>query len=501
MCRFCQTGISPEHFHACPFCAEMIRKNASFCRYCKANVSQRRSAPEVKQQAQDKQEQPPEVKQEEQFEPFQLAIAETDDNTPASFKANTKLIRQREKIIIAELSKEFKSGVVDDETQEQIRALIRKKVTEDIAPLTMMEKGILLQNVLDEIFGFGPLGPLLRDPTVKDIYVNAHDEIFVVRKDELMKTTVEFENTAHLKQTIDKIVVPLGYQFDESHPIVDLRLPNLARVNITMSTKGPTLSIRFYGIPRIYFPELVSRGTLSQAMSEFLEACVKARVNILIGGPNQSGKSSLLGALLNSTDKDERIITIENEAELNLNRQENVIQLLSSPGNATTGKGEITLAKLVGSAKQMLPGRVAMGELTADGTAELLDLMHTDIDGVMTTVKSNSSTHSLDRLEIFLLQGKNKLSSEAAKHLIASSVQLVITLKRYEDGIRRISEIAELKSLKGEHFILNPLFSFEQKMRIGDGPIKGKFVPGGKLPGFHQKFSDMNVHFNPEWMF
>lgn len=435
------------------------------------------------------------------------ANPDPDENAPMAFNANMKLIKQRAIVILAELAKEYKSGLVDEQQRSEIISLIKRKVNEDNAPLTMMEKGILLQDVLDEVFGFGPLGPIMRDPTVQDIYVNSPAEIYVMREEQLIKTNVEFEDAGHLKQTIDKILVQLGLQFAEAHPVVDARLPNLARINITLTASGPALSIHFFRVRRISFTELVSEGMLSEAMFRFLQACLKAGINVLIAGGGKSGKTSLLCSLLNSTDKNERIITIESDPELDLNIHENRIQLLSSADSTATKKGAVSLADLVHAAKQMLPGRIVMGELGADGCAELFDLMQCDASGVASTLKAQSGMHALQRLELLLLQGNNRLSSEAAKRLIAESLQLVISVKRYEDGLRRVSEIAELAGVENDSIRLKSLFHFQEKARSGSGgaasggQLEGEFVASGKLPGFHERFRELGVYFNPEWMF
>ncbi|HEY9717039.1 MAG TPA: ATPase, T2SS/T4P/T4SS family, partial [Trichormus sp.] len=269
----------------------------------------------------------------------------------AKFSANQQLIREREKLIIDQLRRELDTSRltnISEDTQAQVRARIREIVNSDPAPLTMMEKGILLQNVLDEVFGFGPLGPLLRDPSVGDICVNGCNNVYVERHGRLEKTNIVFENERHLRQTIDKIIQPLGRRLDDNSPMVDARLPNGSRVNATIppvTIDGPTITIRCFGTSIMSLGQLVEKGSLSVQMAEVMKSCVKGRINMIISGGTGSGKTTFLNALSAHINPRERIITIEDAAELRL-QHEHWVRMETRPPN-TEGKGQITQRMLV----------------------------------------------------------------------------------------------------------------------------------------------------------
>ncbi|HEY9792411.1 MAG TPA: CpaF family protein, partial [Candidatus Obscuribacterales bacterium] len=299
----------------------------------------------------------------------------------SKFQANVALIREREKLIIDQLRRELDTSrltQISEDTQAQVRARIREIVNSDPAPLTMMEKGILLQNVLDEIFGFGPLGPLLRDPSIGDICVNGPSNIYVERHGRLEKTTVVFENDRHLRQTIDKIIQPLGRRLDDNSPMVDARLPNGSRVNATIppvSIDGPTVTIRCFGTTIMSLGQLVEKGAMSLQMAEVLKACVKGRINLIISGGTGSGKTTLLNALSAHINPRERIITIEDAAELRL-QHEHWIRMETRPPNIE-GKGQITQRMLVINTLRMRPDRIILGECRGEEAFDMLQAMNT----------------------------------------------------------------------------------------------------------------------------
>src|SRR5262249_16443842 len=287
------------------------------------------------------------------------AVTETTAGDTGRFQANQGLIREREKVIIDQLRRELDTSrmtQISEDTQAQVRARIREIVNSDPAPLTMMEKGILLQNVLDEVFGFGPLGPLLRDPSIGDICVNGPNNVYVERHGRLEKTAVVFENDRHLRQTIDKIIQPLGRRLDDNSPMVDARLPNGSRVNATIppvSIDGPTVTIRCFGTNVMSLGQLVEKGSLSVQMAEVLKSCVKGKINLIISGGTGSGKTTLLNALSAHINPRERIITIEDAAELRL-QHDHWVRMETRPAN-TEGKGQITQRMLVINTLRMRP--------------------------------------------------------------------------------------------------------------------------------------------------
>ncbi|MBX9771854.1 MAG: CpaF family protein, partial [Candidatus Obscuribacterales bacterium] len=320
---------------------------------------------------------------------FTGQVQEAAPAADAKVSANQALIREREKVIIDQLRRELDTSrltQISEDTQAQVRNRIREMVNSDPAPLTMMEKGNLLQNVLDEVFGFGPLGPLLRDPGVGDICVNGPFSVYVERHGKLEKTPIVFENERHLRQTIDKIIQPLGRRLDDSSPMVDARLPNGSRVNATIppvSIDGPTLTIRCFGTTIMSLGQLVEKGAMSVQMAEVLKATVKGRINTIISGGTGSGKTTLLNALSAHIGHRERIITIEDAAELRL-QHDHWVRMETRPPNVE-GKGMITQRMLVINALRMRPDRIILGECRGEEAFDMLQAMNTGHGGSMTT--------------------------------------------------------------------------------------------------------------------
>ncbi len=422
----------------------------------------------------------------------------------AKFQANMMLIREREKVIIEQLRRELDTSrltQISEDTQAQVRARIREMVNSDPAPLTMMEKGILLQNVLDEIFGFGPLGPLLRDPSVGDICVNRFDQIYVERHGRLEKTTVVFENDRHLRQTIDKIIQPLGRRLDDNSPMVDARLPNGSRVNCTIppvSIDGPTVTIRCFGTSIMSLGQLVEKGAMSLQMAEVLKACIKARINTIISGGTGSGKTTLLNALSAHINPRERIITIEDAAELRL-QHEHWVRMETRPANIE-GKGQITQRMIVINTLRMRPDRIILGECRGEEAFDMLQAMNTGHSGSMTTIHSNSPRDCTKRLENMILMGGMDMPAKAARELIASAIQVIIQIKRLEDGTRRVTEVAEITGMEGETIALATLFHLEREGRDARGFFKCRHVGSGLPPKFMDQIEQEAVPFKLEWL-
>ncbi len=422
----------------------------------------------------------------------------------AKFQANLALIREREKVIIEQLRRELDTSrltQISEDTQAQVRARIREMVNSDPAPLTMMEKGILLQNVLDEIFGFGPLGPLLRDPSVGDICVNRFDLIYVERHGRLEKTTVQFENDRHLRQTIDKIIQPLGRRLDDNSPMVDARLPNGSRVNATIppvSIDGPTVTIRCFGTTIMSLGQLVEKGAMSLQMAEVLKACIKARINTIISGGTGSGKTTLLNALSAHINPRERIITIEDAAELRL-QHEHWVRMETRPANIE-GKGQITQRMIVINTLRMRPDRIILGECRGEEAFDMLQAMNTGHSGSMTTIHANTPRDCTKRLENMILMGGMDMPAKAARELIASAIQVIIQIKRLEDGTRRVTEVAEITGMEGEIIAISTLFHLEREGRDARGFFKCRHVGSGLPPKFMDQIEQEAIPFKLEWL-
>ncbi|HEY9785975.1 MAG TPA: CpaF family protein [Candidatus Obscuribacterales bacterium] len=422
----------------------------------------------------------------------------------AKFSANQQLIREREKVIIDQLRRELDTSRltnISEDTQAQVRARIREIVNSDPAPLTMMEKGILLQNVLDEVFGFGPLGPLLRDPSVGDICVNGVNSVYVERHGRLEKTNVVFENERHLRQTIDKIIQPLGRRLDDNSPMVDARLPNGSRVNATIppvTIDGPTITIRCFGTSIMSLGQLVEKGAMSVQMAEVLKACVKGRINLIISGGTGSGKTTLLNALSAHINPRERIITIEDAAELRL-QHEHWVRMETRPAN-TEGRGQITQRMLVINCLRMRPDRIILGECRGEEAFDMLQAMNTGHGGSMTTIHANSPRDCTKRLENMILMGAAEMPVKAARELIASAVQLIIQIRRLEDGTRRVTEISEITGMEGDTIAISTMFHLEREGRDPRGFFKCRHVGSGLPPKFLEQLEQEAVPFKLEWL-
>jgi len=420
------------------------------------------------------------------------------------FSANQQLIREREKFIIDQLRRELDTSRltnISEDTQAQVRARIREIVNSDPAPLTMMEKGILLQNVLDEVFGFGPLGPLLRDPSVGDICVNSISAIYVERHGRLEKTAVVFENDRHLRQTIDKIIQPLGRRLDENSPMVDARLPNGSRVNATIppvSIDGPTITIRCFGTSIMSLGQLCEKGSMSVQMAEVLKACVKGRINLIISGGTGSGKTTLLNALSAHINPRERIITIEDAAELRL-QHEHWVRMETRPPN-TEGRGQITQRMLVINCLRMRPDRIILGECRGEEAFDMLQAMNTGHSGSMTTIHSNNPRDCTKRLENMILMCGMEMPQKAARELIASAIQLIVQISRLEDGTRRVTEIAEITGMEGDTIAISSMFVLEREGRDARGFFKCRHMGSGLPPKFLEQLEQEAVPFKLEWL-
>ena len=420
------------------------------------------------------------------------------------FSANQGLIREREKFIIDQLRRELDTSRltnISEDTQAQVRARIREIVNSDPAPLTMMEKGILLQNVLDEVFGFGPLGPLLRDPSVGDICVNGVNNIYVERHGRLEKTSVAFENERHLRQTIDKIIQPLGRRLDDNSPMVDARLPNGSRVNATIppvTIDGPTITIRCFGANAMSLGQLVEKGAMSVQMAEVLKSCVKGRINLIISGGTGSGKTTLLNALSAHINPRERIITIEDAAELRL-QHDHWVRMETRPAN-TEGKGQITQRMLVVNTLRMRPDRIIMGECRGEEAFDMLQAMNTGHSGSMTTIHANTPRDCTKRLENMILMCGMDMPAKAARELIASAIQVIVQIRRLEDGTRRVTEVCEITGMEGDTIAISSLFHLEREGRDTRGFFKCRHVGSGLPPKFLDQLEQESVPFKLDWL-
>jgi len=372
--------------------------------------------------------------------------------------------------------------------QQQLFTVIQQIVTEQGVPLSAIERDRLAQEVVDEVYGLGPLEPLLKDDTISDILVNTYNSIYIERRGLLEKTTLTFQDNRHLLHIIDKIVSAVGRRVDESSPMVDARLPDGSRVNVIippLAVDGPILSIRRFGSTPLGADDLLRHQMLTPPMLELLRGCVKARLNIIISGGTGSGKTTLLNVLSSFISERERIITIEDSAELQL-RQEHVVRLETRPPNVE-GRGAIKQRELVINALRMRPDRVVLGEVRGEETLDMLQAMNTGHDGSLTTIHSNTPRDALARLETMAMMGEIRLAEKAIRAQIASAVHIIIQASRMSDGTRRVTHITELTGAHSDIISMQDIYLFEKKGIGPNGKVRGRFYATGIVPKCAEK--------------
>ncbi|MGC8873870.1 MAG: CpaF family protein [Chloroflexia bacterium] len=412
----------------------------------------------------------------------------------SAFEEIKKRVQER---LLSELDPRLdlsRTAEVRQQVQEVFNAILE---TENIV-LSRAERLRLFESIAAEILGYGPIEPLLRDDTITEIMVNGPKQVYIERGGKIYKTDVVFENDDHVMRIIDRIVSPIGRRVDESSPYVDARLPDGSRVNIVIppiSLIGPVITIRKFSRDPFTVDDLIRFGTMTPEIAKFLEACVKARLNIIVSGGTGSGKTTTLNVLSSFIPEDERIITIENAAELQLH-QEHVVTLESRPPNIE-GKGEITIRDLVINALRMRPERIIVGECRGGEALDMLQAMNTGHDGSLTTLHSNSPRDTLARLETMVLMAGIDLPVRAIREQIASAVDLIVHQERLRDGSRKIVSITEVQGMEGDVIVLQDIFVFE-KTGIRDGKVIGEFRATGVRPKFVEKFEAMGIYLPPQ---
>ncbi len=384
-----------------------------------------------------------------------------------------------------------------DEVRRTIQNLFEQILTEENIVLSRPERARLFEQISAEILGFGPLQSLLEDDTITEIMVNGPKNVYIERKGKVHRVPITFENNDHVMRIIDRIVAPLGRRIDESSPYVDARLPDGSRVNAVIppiSLVGPVLTIRKFSKNPITVDQMVQFGSISPESVQFLKACVEARLNILISGGTGSGKTTLLNVLSGFIPGDERIITIENAAELQL-RQEHVVTLESRPPNIE-GRGEITIRDLVINALRMRPERIIVGECRGGETLDMLQAMNTGHDGSMTTAHANSPRDALSRIETMCLMAGMDLPIRAIREQVASAVDVICQQARMRDGTRKVTTIAEVSGMEGDVITMTDIFVFEQT-GTENGRIVGRLRPTGLRPKFMDKIEAAGIHLPP----
>ena len=378
--------------------------------------------------------------------------------------------------------------------QQQLFSIIQQLTTEQGVPLSGSERDRLAQEVLDEVFGFGPLEPLLQDETVSDILVNTFSHVYVERRGVLEKTNIQFKDNRHLMHIIDKIVSGVGRRIDESSPLVDARLPDGSRVNVVippLAVDGPILSIRRFGGKPMQAEDLIRNQMLTPPMLDVLKGAVQARLNIVVSGGTGAGKTTLLNVLSGFISPKERIVTIEDSAELQM-KQEHVVRLETRPPNVE-GNGAIKQRELVINALRMRPDRIVLGEVRGEETLDMLQAMNTGHDGSITTIHSNTPRDALSRMETMAMMGSVKLPEKAIKAQIASAVHLIVQVARQADGTRRITHITELTGAYSDVISMNDIFLFEKKGLDANGKVRGRFFATGVMPRMAEKLAAAGI--------
>jgi len=368
------------------------------------------------------------------------------------------------------------SSLSQDQVHAEVLRLAESVLAQEAMPLSAAERERLVSDVQHELFGLGPLEPLLADPTISDILVNSAQTIYIERRGKIEATNVRFKDDEHLMRVIERIVSSVGRRIDESSPMVDARLQDGSRVNAIippLSIDGPVLSIRRFGSDPLRMNALVGNKALTKEIAEMLEMCVKARLNVLISGGTGAGKTTLLNALSAYIPENERIVTIEDSAELQL-QQPHVVRLETRPPNIE-GRGEVTQRDLVRNALRMRPDRIVIGEVRGGEAIDMLQAMNTGHDGSLTTIHANTPRDALARLETMIQMTGMRLSDRAMRQQIASALDLVIQVARMSDGSRRVTSIAELTGMEGETITMQEIFLYERTGVDAQGQVVGRF--------------------------
>ncbi len=379
--------------------------------------------------------------------------------------------------------------------EAEIRSLVFELIAEESTPLSMSERDTILSDIIDEVFGLGPLEPLLRDTSVSDILVNTHRHVYVERSGKLERLPTTFQDDKHLMRVIDRIVSGVGRRVDDSSPMVDARLPDGSRVNAIippLAVDGPLLSIRRFPAERLKAEDLVALRAMTRPMLEFLEHCVRARLNAIISGGTGAGKTTLLNVLSGFISERERIVTIEDAAELQLH-QEHVARLETRPPNVE-GKGAVRQRQLVINALRMRPDRIVVGEVRGEEALDMLQAMNTGHDGSLTTVHANTPRDALTRIETMISMGAMNLPEKAMRHQISSAVQVVIQQTRMSDGTRKVTSISEITGMEGDVITMQEIFAFEKLGVTPEGKVIGRFRATGVRPKVCERLKASGIH-------
>ena len=428
-----------------------------------------------------------------------LPVAEIK-RTGLSFKEYQDLKSSVHRDLISRVDLERVANQRDDHTRAQVLSVIQDLVANLKTPLSGRERERLALEVLDEVFGLGPLEPVLQDPTVSDILVNGPRQVYVERGGILEESNLMFKDNAHLMNIIDKIVSAVGRRVDESSPMVDARLADGSRVNVIippLAIDGPHISIRRFGHIPITEDDLLKNQTLTKPMLELLRAAVRARINIVISGGTGAGKTTLLNVLSGYISEKERIVTIEDSAELQL-KQRHCVRLETRPANIE-GTGSIMQRQLVINSLRMRPDRIIVGEVRGEESLDMLQAMNTGHDGSMTTVHANSPRDAIARIETMALMANLNLPEKAVRRQIASAVQLIVQISRFTDGSRRVTHVTEISGMEDDVVSMQDVFVFDRQGISPDGRVLGAFTATGVRPNFSERLNASGINVLASW--
>lgn len=399
-----------------------------------------------------------------------------------------------------QLHQKLVQEMLDVSVEDDVSEAIARVIERENLPLSRSARERMIAELSAEAQGYGPIDELLRDETITEVMVNGPSHVYIERSGRLELTPVKFLNDAHIMRIVEKIVSPLGRRIDEASPMVDARLHDGSRVNAIippLSLSGVILTIRKFSKDPLQAKDLIRFGTMSEQMAAFLELCVAARLNILVSGGTGSGKTTTLNVISSFIPPNERVVTIEDAAELQLH-QEHVVTLETRPPNIE-GKGAVTIRDLVKNSLRMRPDRIVVGEVRAGEALDMLQAMNTGHDGSLTTIHANSPRDSLRRLEVMVLMAGMEMPLRAIREQISSAVDLIVQQARLRDGSRRITKISEVLDMEGDNIVLQDIFSFEENGRTETGKIKGFHIPTGVVPSFVEDLEDQGFKVNYEW--
>jgi len=427
------------------------------------------------------------------------------DRTRALTAQETEWKQRINERLLSVLDLSLIDTVDSDKAHKEIREIAERLLTEESAPLSRKQRQLIVERIENEVMGLGPLEPLLADPTISDILVNGFETIYIERRGKLERTNAQFTNHAHLLNTIDRIVSAVGRRIDESSPMVDARLADGSRVNAIippLSIDGATLSIRRFGIDLLSMDNLVELQSLTAEVAHVLKAIIKARLNVLVSGGTGSGKTTMLNILSGYIPEDERIVTIEDSAELQL-RQPHVVRLETRPANIES-KGEVTSRDLVRNSLRMRPERIIVGEVRGGEALDMLQAMNTGHDGSLTTIHANAPRDSLSRIENMVSMAGVNFPINALRSQIASAIDIVLQIARLEDGKRKLISVQEINGMEGDIITMSELFSFQREGIDEEGNVNGKLRATGIIPAFHKNLSHRGIDlpievFDPDW--